>query len=330
MTTMQTPRVAVVLGGSGQIGRCMVAELKQQWPNVQLLSPSRAQLDLSDAHAVMGYLQHHQPDWLINCAAYTAVDAAEQDLPSPDLADEQSSHPNTQLNACLPQWLAQYWQQSDKVLTLLHFSSDYVYSGAGDLPWREDQTPAPINAYGRAKAAGDSYLLTALQGTATARAMSASEQLLTAAESSRLFILRTSWVYHTHGQNFVNTMLRLAGERDVLRVVDDQCGAPTPAAWAAQISTLLLNSQARSGLYHLAPAGVTSWYGVAYAALSSAAQNGLITQVPELIAIRSEDYPTAAKRPCNSRLDCQKLQTELGIEFADWHSLLRQHMATRS
>ncbi|HAT42687.1 MAG TPA: NAD(P)-dependent oxidoreductase, partial [Rheinheimera sp.] len=205
---------------------------------------------------------------------------------------------------------------SSKPLTLLHFSSDYVYSGAGDMPWREDDAPAPINAYGRAKAAGDQALLSAL----------AASPHTVAAMASRLYILRTSWVYHSHGQNFINTMLRLAAERDVLRVVDDQCGAPTPASWAASISGLLLQSQAASGLYHLAPSGVTSWYGVAYAALSSAVSAGLIRQVPELVAISSSDYATPAKRPCNSRLDCQKLQQALGIEFADWQRLLRQHI----
>lgn len=332
------PATVLVLGASGQIGRCMVAELSRLCPNAQLLIPSRVQLDMTDGAAVLSYLQQTQPDWLINCAAFTAVDAAEQDPlcagavqgVSVSLSQDTHSnttvdftkvdtHPNTQLNARLPQLLAQYWQSSTKSLTLLHFSSDYVYSGEGDLPWREDDTPAPLNAYGRAKTAGDRALLSALS----------TQQQAAKTMASRLYILRTSWVYHSHGQNFINTMLRLAAERDLLRVVDDQYGAPTPACWAASISGLLLKSPATSGLYHLAPSGVTSWYGVAYAALSSAVSAGLIRQVPELVAISSSDYPTPAKRPHNSRLDCQKLQQALGLEFADWQRLLREHIARR-
>ncbi len=316
------PSTVLVLGGTGQIGRCMLAEIKQHWPAAQLLSPTRAELDLSNGPAVLAYLQQHQPDWLINCAAFTAVDLAEQDLlfsvdTHPNTMD---THPNTLLNAVLPMVLADYWQASLKPLTVLHYSSDYVYSGQGDMPWREDDALAPINAYGRAKAVGDQALLSSLRNNSQTAA----------ATASRLYILRTCWVYHQQGQNFINTMLRLAEERDVLHVVDDQFGAPTPAQWAAQVSGLLLRSQAASGVYHLAPSGVTSWYGVAHAALSSAVSVGLISQVPELIAIESHDYLTPAKRPHNSRLDCQKLKQALGIEFPEWQRLLREHMSCRS
>lgn len=369
------PSTVLVLGGTGQIGRCMLAEIKQHWPAAQLLSPTRAELDLSNAAAVLAYLQQHQPDWLINCAAFTAVDLAEQDLlfsvdTHPNFSvnfsvDTQWSvlqwsvdgqqwsvdihpsnmlnagavsmdahpntllnaanvsmdtHPNTLLNAVLPMVLADYWQASLKPLTVLHYSSDYVYSGQGDMPWREDDALAPTNAYGRAKAVGDQALLSSLRNNSQTAA----------ATASRLYILRTCWVYHQQGQNFINTMLRLAEERDVLHVVDDQFGAPTPAQWAAQVSGLLLRSQAASGVYHLAPSGVTSWYGVAHAALSSAVSVGLISQVPELIAIESHDYLTPAKRPHNSRLDCQKLKQALGIEFPEWQRLLREHMSCRS
>lgn len=328
------PSTVLVLGGTGQIGRCMLAEIKQHWPAAQLLSPTRAELDLSNGPAVLAYLQQHQPDWLINCAAFTAVDLAEQDLRfsvdthwSLDTHHKVSmervsvdTHPNTLLNAMLPMVLAAYWQESTKPLTVLHYSSDYVYSGQGDMPWREGDAMAPINAYGRAKAVGDQALLSTLHHNTQSAV----------ATASRLFILRTCWVYHQRGQNFINTMLRLAVERDVLRVVDDQFGAPTPAQWAAQVSGLLLRSQAASGVYHLAPSGVTSWYGVAHAALSSAVSVGLISQVPELIAIESHDYLTPAQRPHNSRLDCQKLQQALGIEFPEWHRLLREHMSCRS
>lgn len=350
---LDMPKTVLVLGGSGQIGRCMLAELQQHLPpevlsQGRLLSPSRAELDLSDGPAVLRYLQQWQPDWLINCASYTAVDAAEQDprfaqdrfaqdsqlssgqLPLESVDSESlnyvvedavdqdgvDSHPNTLLNAMLPKILAQYWQASCKPLTLLHYSTDYVYSGQGDQPWREHDLPAPINAYGRAKAAGDQALLAALHGSPYTDATSA----------SRLYIVRTSWVYHSQGHNFINTILRLAGERDVLRVVDDQVGAPTPATWAAQMSRLLLQGVAASGLYHLVPSGVTSWYGVAYAALSNAARAGRISQVPALVAIESREYPTPAKRPLNSRLDCQKLQQALGLEFPDWQVLLRQQI----
>lgn len=331
------PTTIVLLGASGQLGRCMAAELQQRWPQATLLSPTRAALDLTDLSAVVGYLQLHQPDWLINCAAFTGVDAAEQDplFAEPFVSDVERfaalalddvrRHPNTQLNAMLPYVLAQYWRSSDKPLTLLHYSTDYVYSGQGDMPWREDAPLAPLNRYGRAKACGDTALLQACAaGVSTLR--TDRDSAVDAATQSRLYIVRTSWVYHRHGHNFINTMLKLVGERDVLRIVDDQVGAPTPAPWAAQISALLLQSDATSGVYHLAPAGATSWYGVAFAALSCAANLGLISQMPELVAITSQDYPLPASRPLNSRLDCEKLQRALGMEFPHWHRLLRDDM----
>src|SRR5690554_6774108 len=227
----------LLTGGSGQVG----FELRRQLCLFgEVLAPSRAELDLADPQAVEGWLARHQPDLIVNAAAYTAVDKAEAE---PELAHR--------LNAELPAQLAAY--SAARGQWLLHYSSDYVYPGSGERPWQEGDAAGPLGVYGASKLAGD---LAVQRG------------------GCPQLIFRTSWVYSARGHNFLRTMLRLGRERDSLKVVDDQVGAPTPARLIAQVTALALHrlplaaepeatsppgeADRLQGLFHLAPRGETS------------------------------------------------------------------------
>jgi dTDP-4-dehydrorhamnose reductase len=184
---------------------------------------------------------------------------------------------------------------------VLHFSTDYVFDGSGGTPWRETDRPNPINAYGEGKRDGELLLQEAMAG-------------------GRYWIVRTSWVFGLQGGNFLKTILRLAREREQLSVVDDQIGAPTPAALIADIGAQLLRVQPASGIYHLATAGETSWYGYARHAIARARASGLPMRLANaaLTPIGSDGYPTPAARPRNSRLDCTKIEQALSVRLPDW------------
>lgn len=285
----------LITGGSGQVG----FELRRQLATVgSILAPNREALDLSDASAVSAYLAQHQPDMVVNAAAYTAVDNAETDLA---LA--------TRLNAELPAQLAKYCQQ--RSCWLVHYSSDYVYNGEGSAPWQEDDAMEPCNAYGATKLAGDEAV---------------------ANSGCQHLIFRTSWVYSAFGKSFLSTMLRLGAERSALSIVSDQIGAPTPARLIALITqqalTTLHNARAahriESGVYHLAPRGEVSWQGFACEIFQLASNSGLpLSITPENVAaIPTRDYPTPAARPLNSRLAVAKIERALGIEMPSWQSQL--------
>ncbi|WP_017430743.1 dTDP-4-dehydrorhamnose reductase [Vreelandella jeotgali] len=287
-------KTILVTGGNGQAG----FELRRSLaPLGQVLAPDRQELDLSDAAAVDAWLECHTPGLIVNAAAYTAVDKAEDE---PEFA--------RRLNAELPAQLAAYCARHGK--WLVHYSSDYVYSGEGDISWQEEAVTAPVNTYGATKRDGD-----------VAVAQGGSEHL----------ILRTSWVYSAPGKNFVNTMLRLGAEREALSVVADQIGTPTPARLIAQITALALApwghngcAAVASGVYHLAPRGETSWCEVARATFVEAARLGVpLAITPEAVApIATADYPTPARRPLNSRLDVSKLESALGVTLPDWREAL--------
>jgi dTDP-4-dehydrorhamnose reductase len=204
------------------------------------------------------------------------------------------------VNALAPGVLAEEAKKSGALL--VHYSTDYVFDGAKAAPYVEEDEPNPINVYGASKLAGERAI---------------------AASGCRYLILRTSWVYGPRGSNFMLTMLRLAKERPELRVVDDQVGAPTSSLAIARATVQALRPGAH-GLYHLAAAGQTSWCGFARAILKRA---GIATPVT---AIRTEDYPTPAKRPRNSRLDCARLRADFGISMAPWEEGLAEAMAARS
>lgn len=282
----------LVTGGNGQVG----FELQRQ---LCLLggvhAPSRAELDLADENAVQDWLERHQPALIVNAAAYTAVDKAEDE---PELA--------RRLNAELPAQLAAY--AAEHGVRLVHYSSDYVYPGSGEQSWTEDSATGPLSVYGQTKLAGDE----AVQ-----------------ASSCQHLIFRTSWVYSARGNNFMKTMLRLGRERDALSVVADQIGAPTPARLIAQVTGLALERQLGAGVYHLSPRGETSWQGFASEIFTQAALSGeALAIAPEQVAaISTAEYPTPAQRPLNSRLSLNKLEQALGIQLPTWQQQLALTLA---
>ncbi|MEO5861658.1 MAG: dTDP-4-dehydrorhamnose reductase, partial [Burkholderiales bacterium] len=231
--------------------------------------------------------------------AYTAVDKAESEEPLAHL-----------INADAPALLA---EESKRLNALLvHYSTDYVFDGTKPEPYVEDDNPNPINAYGRTKLAGERNI----QGT-----------------GCRHIILRTSWVYSFRGQNFVKTILRLAQQRDELRIVDDQVGAPTSARLIADVTSGILtriqslksaSTHEEGDLYHLTPSNYTSWHGFAETILDGAKSSLLNTaKLPTLIPIPTEQYPLPAPRPKNSRLNCDKLSIQFGMHFPSWETDVR-------
>ncbi|WP_027962459.1 dTDP-4-dehydrorhamnose reductase [Halomonas halodenitrificans] len=290
----------LVTGGNGQVG----FELKRQLCLLgEVLAPERTELDLADAAAVDQWLEAHQPTLIVNAAAYTAVDKAEEE---PELA--------RRLNAELPAQLAAYSAARDQ--WLVHYSTDYVYPGSGEAPWQEESATGPLGVYGQTKLAGDE----AVQ-----------------ASGCEHLIFRASWVYSARGNNFMKTMLRLGRERDALKVVSDQIGAPTPARLIAQVTALALHGlpltphdsplsphPKMSGIYHLAPRGETSWQGFASEIFRQASAMGEeLAITPDSVApIPTAEYPTPAQRPLNSRLSLDKLEQALGIQLPSWQEQL--------
>lgn len=274
----------LVFGKTGQVARA----LHRLVPEAQFLG--RDQADLADPAACAAAILAHRPDAVINAAAWTAVDRAETEEDAATVVN--GAAPGAMARAC-----------ADLGAPLIHISTDYVFDGAGTLPFRPDDPTAPLGAYGRSKLAG--------------------ERAVRAAGGTHV-ILRTSWVFSAHGTNFVRTMLRLGAERPALRVVADQIGGPTPAdAIAATCLTLTrgLRDGANGGTHHLAGAPETSW---ACFARETFAQAGLAVTVED---IPTSAYPTPARRPLNSRLDCSALKAEFGITQPDWRAALARVIA---
>ena len=280
----------LINGRHGQVSH----ELQRRLGAVgELIVLGRDQLDLAQPDQVRRQVQNIRPDLIINAAAHTAVDLAESE-PQAAFA----------INAVAPGILAEEALALD--IPLIHYSTDYVFDGMKAGPYTEDDTPNPLGVYGKSKLAG--------------------EQAIRDVQGKHL-ILRTSWVYSTHGRNFLLTMQRLLQEKPELRVVADQIGAPT---WAGTIanSTLALierwqaNEVADWGTYHLSAQGETSWFGFAQAIGEALRQQG--KPCATLIAIPSSDYPTPAARPINSRLDCSRLQRDWGVSQPDWQTALRE------
>jgi dTDP-4-dehydrorhamnose reductase len=275
----------LLLGKDGQLGQELQRALA---PLGTLTAWGRETADLVQPAHWIDLVFKLQPDVIINAAAYTAVDKAESE---PALAHA--------INAAAPAALANAAKQLGA--HLVHYSTDYVFDGSGQTPWRESDAASPLNVYGASKLAGE-------------QAISAS--------GCNYWIFRTSWVYAKAGGNFAKTMLRLAAEREYLSVIDDQWGAPTDAAWLADItaSALQANTLVASGIYHAVCAGETSWHGYASYLIARARSMGFpIKALPEAIrAVASTAFPTPAQRPHNSRLDCSQLQTHFGITPPPW------------
>lgn len=267
----------LVFGRTGQVAR----ELQTLAPVVAL---GRMEAKLGAPGTCAAAIERNAPTAVINAAAYTAVDLAEEEE---DLA--------TQVNGAAPAEMARACASRD--IPFVHLSTDYVFDGSGDAPWRPEDRVAPISAYGRSKLVGEQSV---------------------AAAGGRYAILRTSWVFSAHGQNFVKTMLRLRSERDQLRVVADQIGGPTPAAAIARacltIADQLANDRFKSGIYHFAGSPDTSWADFARAIF---AQAGLACEVADISTV---DYPTPARRPANSRLECTATETTFGVARPDWQA----------
>lgn len=264
----------------GRTGQ-VAAELRRQAPEARFLG--RAEADLSDPAACAAAIRAHRPAAVVNAAAWTAVDAAE--------AEEEAA---TVVNAAAPAAMAEAC--AGLGIPLVQISTDYVFDGAGTAPFAPNHPPAPLGAYGRSK----------LKGEIGVRAAGGTHA-----------ILRTSWVFSAHGANFLKTMLRLGAERDTLNVVADQIGGPTPARAIAQacltIAAHLRDDPGKSGTYHFAGAPDISWAGFAREIMAQAGLACAVTDIP------ASAWPTPARRPANSRLDCQSLAA-FALARPDWRA----------
>jgi dTDP-4-dehydrorhamnose reductase len=277
----------LITGRHGQVSRELQAALSQY----ELLVLGHEQLDLADSEAIRRQVRVLLPDLLINAAAHTAVDQAESE---PELAFA--------INATAPGVLAE--EAAALGVPLIHYSTDYVFDGSKDGAYSEDDATGPLGVYGRSKLAGEDAIR-AIDG--------------------KYLILRTSWVYSLHGRNFLLTMQRLLQEREELRVVADQIGAPTWAGSIARATAELIehwqNGHAGPwGTYHLSGLGETSWFGFANAIADQLRAQG--KPCARLEPIPSSAYPTPAQRPLNSRLDCSRLQQAWNIRLPNWHDAL--------
>ena len=279
----------VVTGVSGQVGAALVSRFHKE----DVISANRSLIDLAQPNNIAGILEKLDPAIVINAAAYTAVDQAETE-------QELARLVNSVALDVIARWA------SAKGVPLIHFSTDYVFDGHGQTGWREDDATGPLSVYGRTKLDG--------------------EDAVRAAGGISL-IVRTSWVYAAAGKNFLRTIARLAREREQLRIVADQIGAPTSAALIADCVQKMLNGDAESfrdrcalsnGVVHLTASGETSWYGFACAIVDGLRKRGVNLTVGEVVPIKTEDYPTPAKRPLNSRLDLTRLRQVFKVTPAHW------------
>lgn len=291
---------ALLLGANGQVGQELLRALA---PLGQVVATTRSGVlpngkacevaDFNQPDSLAVLLQRIRPDVVVNAAAYTAVDRAEED-------QEAAWRANADSPGVLARWCAQ-----EKV-PLVHYSTDYVFDGQGQRPYREDDATAPLGVYGASKLAGEEAIRAA---------------------GGRHLIFRTAWVYASHGQNFLRTMLRVGAEREELKVVADQIGTPTPAALIADVTAQAIQHPAElSGTWHLTANGETSWHGFAAAIFAGAQARGLIARAPKVLPITTAEYPTKAKRPAYSRLDTGRLQADLGIVLPDWREGLARVM----
>jgi dTDP-4-dehydrorhamnose reductase len=287
----------VVFGRDGQVGRALQVCLRDL--KIPVVFLGRSDCDLSNEISIREVLNRYQPKVIINAAAYTAVDKAES-ANQRELAFA--------INAMAPKIMAEYVVGVAHGI-LVHYSTDYVFADTKTTAYLETDEVGPVDqlcVYGQSKLAGEK----AIEETFNLAHDSGHETY--ADRFSRYFILRTSWVYGDGG-NFIRTMLRLAGERDQLKVVADQVGAPTLAEWLAEVGVQMAGSQLESGIYHAVPDGEVSWHGLAVFAIETAASygEGIEVKSENILPIPATDYPVPAVRPYNSRLGNQKLKKAL-------------------
>lgn len=288
----------LLFGKDGQVGWELQRSLA---PLGSLVSLSRHSDDycgdLANGEGIAETIAQVRPDVIVNAAAYTAVDKAE--------SDEATA---MQINAEAVRVMAQAAAASGTLL--IHYSTDYVFPGAGSAPWQEDDATGPLNVYGMSKLRGEQHIV---------------------ASGCHHLIFRTSWVYAARGNNFAKVMLRLAAQRDHLNVVGDQIGAPTSAELIADVTAhaivRTLKDVSCVGIYHLAASGHTSWADYARYVFSLSSQLDATAKTPVVAAIPSAEYPTPAARPINSRLDCTKLSAAFELALPEWKQGIARLMA---
>lgn len=283
----------LVTGSNGQVGteiKCL-AEKR----DISLIATDKNELDITRISNIEEYISKYNPGLVINAAAYTAVDKAEDEI---DAAFSINRDGSANLaTSC-----------SNAGIPLFHISTDYVFDGMKESPYLEMDTPNPISVYGKSKLEGEEAV-----------------QKVT----PQHIILRTSWIFSANGNNFPKTMLSLAHERDTLTIVDDQFGGPT---WAGDIASILLDIASNYlqsqninwGVYHYTGAPVTNWFEFAQSILEQATNIKLLKHNPDIQSISSDDYPTAAQRPLNSALDCKKIKEAFGYAQPDWQHGLQE------
>lgn len=288
----------LLTGANGQVGFALHRSLAAHGEVVPTTRSGRlpgnapceaADFDKPDALAAL--VKRVDPDLVVNAAAYTAVDKAEEEPDAAYRANAEAVDALAQACAALH-------------IPLVHYSTDYVFPGDSSRPWRESDPTAPLGVYGASKLAGEEAVR---------------------ASGCQHLILRTAWVYGARGHNFLRTMLRLGAEREELRVVADQVGSPTPAAWIAQATALALARLTdQSGTWNLVAGGETSWHGFAGGIFEDALQAGLMQRAPVVLPVPSSGYPTPARRPAYSRLDTSRMSRDFGIALPDWREGVRQ------
>ncbi|PSW03896.1 dTDP-4-dehydrorhamnose reductase [Photobacterium lipolyticum] len=287
----------LITGSHGQVGHCLAEQLKNK---AEIFAVDRDELDITNESAVNDVVSQFQPDIIINAAAHTAVDKAEQ--------EEALSY---QINCDGPLNLAKAAQNIGAAI--LHISTDYVFSGDKDDIYNEEDETNPQGVYGASKLAGEKAVADACP---------------------KHIILRTAWVFGEHGNNFVKTMIRLGRDRDQLGIVGDQFGGPTFAGdIAAALITIAEQIHAKNeicwGLYHFSGTPHVSWHQFAQAIFEQAKSQSVLNERPQLVSLATEEYPTPAKRPANSKLNCNKIEQQFGIKPSDWQNALKriQHYA---
>ncbi|MFT4204714.1 MAG: dTDP-4-dehydrorhamnose reductase [Chitinophagaceae bacterium] len=276
--------VIIVTGSNGQLGS-ELHDLQNQLPQYQWIFASRQELDLTDSADIVRIFQQYQPEWFVNCAAYTAVDKAESEKERALAA-----------NATAPETIA---KECAKIGTkLVHISTDYVFHGDGEKPYTPADATDPVNFYGETKLLGEQNALK---------------------NNAQTIIIRTSWVYSTYGKNFVKTMRQLMQSRPELNVVADQKGTPTYAKdLAAAIVTIIQSSQQHWGIYHFSNAGEITWYDFAEEIRRISGLDCKVNPIP------TSGFPTPAKRPAYSVLDKSKLVDNYGVQLRDWKDSLKE------
>jgi len=281
---MQT--VIAISGKNGQLG-WELTQLKDQYPQYNFIVADRNELDITNPQQLADFFARYQPAWFINTAAYTGVDKAE--------TDQANAY---QSNAAAPGHIATLCSQYNT--TFIHFSTDYVFNGQGTAPYQPDAPTDPVNYYGYTKAAGEQLALHNCEKT---------------------IIIRTSWVYSSHGNNFVKTMVRLMNERQEINVVADQVGSPTYARDLAQsVMHIITSGKTAYGIYHFSNEGVISWYDFALAIKAIIGSACVVNPIP------TTAYPTPAKRPAYSVLSKEKLVQDYGVVLQNWQKSLAECM----